>query len=137
MINMKVLIQCWSSVQEQARHLLVRQPIRKPSVHVRPNQVNKWTSSKHFNEAFARSLFGLLYNRFFLFFFFFFYKTFIFVITAKEMPVLLSTLSCFCFFEGGKEEIWQGNWEVLYISGKTSEFVLKKERVLFTRGNIS
>lgn len=56
---------CWSNEQEQARHLLVRQPIRMSSVHIHPYQVNKWTSSKHFNEAFARSLFGLLYNSLF------------------------------------------------------------------------
>lgn len=121
----------WSSGPEQARHLLVRQPIRMASDHIHPNQVNRRTSSEHFNDTFARSLFGLLYNSFF-----FLPDVYLCNCIKGNSRFILSALCIFVFLEGRKKEIWQGNREILCASGKTPKFVFKKERVLFTRGNI-
>lgn len=35
---------------------------------------------------------------------------------------------------GGKKEVWEGNGEVLQLSGKASEYVSKEERATATRG---
>lgn len=55
---------------------------------------------------------------------------------GANQSFLEALIGMFCYPPGRKEEVWQGEWKVLFYSWQAFEFVCKEKGVSFARGKL-